>query len=114
MKNWMCLAASATLAVGEAAAAPQDCKLMRIEEWPLRLERNLPIIDGEINGQKVGILLDTGAARTAVTRSAATRLMLSRNDLASARPDGGGTDKPIAAGLCGGARHGPAIGQELV
>ena len=111
MKNWMCLAASAALAVGEAAAAPPDCKLMRIEEWPVRLERNLPVIDGEINGQKVGILLDTGAERSLVTRSAATRLMLSRHDLgsASARLYGVGTDKPIEAVLIEELRIGPAI-----
>src|SRR5438034_4552359 len=107
MKNWIFLLAA--LAMGEAAAAPPDCKLMRIEEWPLRLERNLPIIDGEINGQKVGILLDTGAERSLVTRSAATRLMLSRHDLSSARLYGVGTDKPLEAVLIEELRIGPAI-----
>ncbi|TMH70153.1 MAG: hypothetical protein E6H57_08165 [Betaproteobacteria bacterium] len=108
MKNWMLLAASVVLA-GSAAAAPQDCKLMRIEEWPVRLERNLPIIDGEINGQKVGILLDTGAERSVVTRSAATRLMLSRYDLASSRLYAVATDKPVEAVQIDEFRIGPAV-----
>ena len=86
MKNWMFLAVSAALAMADsAAAAPQDCKLMRIEEWPVRLERDQPIIDGEINGTKVGILLDTGAERSLMTRSAATRMMLPRYDVAASR-----------------------------
>jgi predicted aspartyl protease len=107
MKNWIILAAA--LSCGSAAAAPQDCKLVRIEEWPVRLERNLPIIDGEINGQKIGILLDTGAERSVVTRSAATRLMLSRYDLATSRMYGVGTDKPIEAVRIDELRIGPAV-----
>src|SRR5882672_666012 len=107
MKNWIFLAAALTGSA--AAAAPQDCKLVRIEEWPVRLERNLPIIDGEINGQKVGILLDTGAERSVVTRSAATRLMLSRYDLASSRMYGVGTDKPTEAVRIDELRIGPAV-----
>src|SRR5882672_8029009 len=106
MKNWIFLAAALTGSA--AAAAPQDCKLVRIEEWPVRLERNLPLIDGEINGQKVAILLDTAAERSAVTRSAATRLMLSRYD-PSSRLYAVGTDKPIEAVLIDELRIGPAM-----
>jgi len=73
-----CLAA---LVAVQAAAAPADCKLIRIEEWPVRLERNLPIIDGEINGNKVSILIDTGSQRSFVTRSAVTRMMLTRTNV---------------------------------
>jgi predicted aspartyl protease len=104
----MGLALMLATTIGAAAAAPQDCKLMRIEEWPVRLERNLPIIDGEINGQKVGILLDTGAERSVVTRSAATRLMLSRYDLASTRLYAV-TDRPIEAVRVDELRIGPAM-----
>jgi predicted aspartyl protease len=106
MKNWIFFAAAAALA---GSAAAQDCKLVRIEEWPVRLERNLPIIDGEINGKKVGILLDTGAERSLVTRSAATRLMLSRYDLATSRMYAVGTDKPIEAVQIDELRIGPAM-----
>jgi predicted aspartyl protease len=107
MKTWIILAAA--LSCGSAAAAPQDCKLVRIEEWPVRLERDLPIIDGEINGQRVGILIDTGAERSVMTRSAATRLMLSRYDLASTRMYAVGTDKPIEAVRVEELRIGPAL-----
>src|SRR5258708_26842999 len=66
------------LLAGHALAAPSDCKLIRIEEWPGHLQRNLPIIDGEINGNKVGILIDTGSERSFVTRSAVARSALNR------------------------------------
>ena len=92
-----------------AAAAPQDCKLIRIEEWPIRLERNLPIIDGEINGQKIGILLDSGAERSLMTRSAATRLMLTRYDVAASRLYAVGRDRPLEAVRVEELRIGPAM-----
>ena len=88
--------AAALVASSASVAAPQDCQLMRIEEWTVRLDRNLPVIDGEINNQKVGILLDTGAERSLMTRSAAARLMLSRYDVAATRMYTV-TDKPIEA-----------------
>jgi predicted aspartyl protease len=57
-------------------ADPPKCKLLRIAEWPVRLERNLPILEGTINGKKVGILLDTGAFASVVTTAAAETLNL--------------------------------------
>ncbi len=40
------------------------------------------MVDGEINGEKVGVLLDTGSASTLVTRDAAERLNLARSPAA--------------------------------
>ena len=60
-----------------AAAQPQGCKLIRVDEWPLRPYRYIPTIDGEINGQKIGIGIDTGLTKSALLlRSAAARLQL--------------------------------------
>ena len=106
MKNWIFLLAA--LAMGEAAAAPQDCKLMRIEEWPVRLERNLPLIDGEINGQKISILLDSGAERSFITRSAATRMMLPRYDASATRMYAVPGDRPVEAVRVEEFKIGPA------
>jgi len=52
--------------------------LQRFAEWPVRLEYNKLIVDGTINGQKIGIVLDTGAERSFILRSAAARLGLTR------------------------------------
>ena len=60
-------------------AAVSNCKMVQIADWPVRLERNQLIIDGTINGQKIGIMLDTGATRSLIVRSATERLGLTRN-----------------------------------
>jgi len=95
MKNWIILIAA--LSSPAAAAAPQDCKLMRIEQWQVRFERDLPVIDGEINNQKVAILIDSGAERSFITRSAASRMMLQRYDASQQRQFAVAADKPAWA-----------------
>ncbi len=59
-----------------AAAATNTCNLAKIAEWPVRWERGAIVADGTINGHKVGIVLDTGASRSMVFRSAAEKLGL--------------------------------------
>ena len=82
-----CIFAVAAAAIGIAAAgiasAQSKCKVGRIAEWPLRAESYRPVFDGAINGQKVGILIDTGSAMNYVRRSAAARLGLTRHQTAS-------------------------------
>jgi clan AA aspartic protease (TIGR02281 family) len=81
MKTYGILAASAAIGLalaGNAAAETPKCKLARIAEWPVRAEYYRPVVDGEINGRKIGILLDTGAQMTLVRRSATTKLGLIR------------------------------------
>jgi len=74
------------------AAAFAECKLARIQEWAVRLERGVPVIDGEINGQKIAILIDTGTVASFVTRAAASRLALPRYEGGGVMgPRGGGT-----------------------
>lgn len=58
--------------------AASNCQLIRLDEWPVRLERNLVLVDGEINGKKIGVMLDTGAMLSLMPRSSATRLGLER------------------------------------
>jgi len=64
------------MATGTTAATGSHCQMVRIEEWPVRLVRNHLIIDGAINNEKIGIMLDTGAMSTLIFRSAARRLNL--------------------------------------
>jgi predicted aspartyl protease len=76
--SWLLILAFAgcEVASGPCIAAAEDCKLITIAEWPVRLEHNKVIVDGMINGQKAGIVLDTGAERSFILRSAAVRLGL--------------------------------------
>ena len=88
----------AGLLLGGPAAA--QCKLEKIGEWSVQLPGNQPIIDGAINGTKVGILLDTGASSSMVTREAATRLKLPMAPLNNVRVYGvGGVQTPDAADI---------------
>src|SRR5712671_44965 len=63
---------------GGAAAAESKCKVGRIAEWPLRAEYYRPVVAGAINGEKIGILLDTGAGMSLFLRSAAATRGLTR------------------------------------
>ena len=78
MKTSALLAAIGLAMAGNAAAETPKCKLARIAEWPARTEYYRPVVDGEINGKKIGILLDTGAQMSLVRRSATTKLGLTR------------------------------------
>ena len=64
-------------ATGDSAEAA-NCKLAQVATWPIRLVHNHLLVDGEINGQKIGVMLDTGAMKTIVFRSLAVRLGLTR------------------------------------
>jgi clan AA aspartic protease (TIGR02281 family) len=51
--------------------------MAQIAEWPVRVSQNNKLlIDGAINGHKVGVALDTGATFTVITHSEALRLGL--------------------------------------
>jgi predicted aspartyl protease len=62
-------------AFGEEA----KCKLVRTAEWRVRADHNRPVVDGAINGQLVGVLLDTGSSVSLIKRSTAQRLRLPRS-----------------------------------
>ena len=69
------LLAAALLSQHCLAESPR-CRLVRIAEWPVRFEGELPVVDGAINGRKINVLLDTGAYASLLTRAAADRLGL--------------------------------------
>ena len=69
----LALAVCATPLFGAA-----NCKLMQIGEWRVKPHSGRLIVDGEINGQKIGVLLDTGAQNSVILRAAADRLGLTR------------------------------------
>ena len=74
---------TASIAVGLTtasltAAGASSCKLLRIAEWQIQLENQTPIVDGAINGRKIGVQLNTGSTSSLILRSAADRLGLTR------------------------------------
>jgi Aspartyl protease len=69
-------ALTATFALGLLSEAHAECKLEQISEFHVERVANSPIIDGEINGQPIRILLDTASDLSFLTHSAAHRLGL--------------------------------------
>src|SRR5262249_13405622 len=67
--------------------------LVQIAEWPVRLMRNHLVVDGTVNGNKVGVMLDTGAMQTLTLRSQADRLRLPRSQSGASVTGVGGRSK---------------------
>lgn len=88
------IAVALAFAADVAGQAPK-CQLARIAEWPLRADQYYPVVDGELNGQKVGILLDTGASSSLIARSATARLGLTRQRLDGHRSFGIGGETHV-------------------
>jgi clan AA aspartic protease (TIGR02281 family) len=77
------------------AAAPGKCTLAKIAEWQVRPTRGQPIVDGTINGNKIGIMIDTGASSAIILRAAADRLGLVRHDAQGRRMIGIGGESNV-------------------
>jgi predicted aspartyl protease len=65
------LASSASISVVHAS-----CRLEEITEFHVDLVGNSPVIDGQVNGQPIRILLETGSDVSYLTRTAAAQLNL--------------------------------------
>jgi predicted aspartyl protease len=96
-RTMLTIAVALTLASNIVAADTSNCKMVQIADLPVRLERNRLIVDGAINGQKIGIMLDTGAERSLIPRSAAVRLGLGRQAVRGYRIVGVGGETQVEA-----------------
>lgn len=72
--------AAALLGAIPCHPARADCKLVQIAQLPVMVIDNRPLIDVEINGQKIRLLVDTGMWTTMLWRPEAVRLGLSMED----------------------------------
>jgi lipoprotein NlpI/predicted aspartyl protease len=70
------VAVALLLALPSLAQDAPRCKLVRLANWHVRFFGTHPVIDGSINGKKIGVLIDTGAFASIITKSAADRLEL--------------------------------------
>ena len=66
-------------------AASADCKLLQIAEFHADVLRGVPIISGQINGQPIKILIDSGSAASIVIRNSAKRLGLAEGRVTGSR-----------------------------
>jgi predicted aspartyl protease len=71
-------------------SASADCRLLQLAELPVNASHNRPLIGGEIDGQGVKILVDTGGQTSLVTRATANRLKLKQISISGASGRGVG------------------------
>jgi len=104
---------SAALGLVLAGAAHADvtaCKMFKIADLPVRVVRNKLIADGTINGQKTGIVLDTGSMMTLILRPATDRLGLQRQEARGYRIFGIGGETKAESVLIDDFRIGACTG----
>ena len=94
---------------GDALAG--NCKLARLAEWPVRVVQGHLFVDGEINGRKVAIMLDTGASTTLLLRPAAERLGLTLRPVRNLRMFGVGGETNVDTTQIDEFRVGDAVRQ---
>jgi predicted aspartyl protease len=80
------------------AVAASNCKLGKIADLPVRPGGGAPVVDGAVNGQMIGVMLDTGGG-TMILRSAADRLGLTRQQVTGARVFGVGGETHVEEAL---------------
>lgn len=101
-------AAAALALAGLAQADVPGCTMVKIADLPVRVVRNKLIVDGLINGQKAGIVLDTGAMMTLILRPATDWLGLQRQEARGYRIFGIGGETQVESVLIDDFRLGQA------
>jgi predicted aspartyl protease len=86
------LLAMSTPVLAEDAAR---CKLVRLADWHVRILDTHPIVDGAVNGKPVGVLIDTGAYASILTKSAAEKFGLPLRMTGESIPGIGGAESRL-------------------
>jgi predicted aspartyl protease len=85
------------IALGYAPRAAAECKLLQVAEFQVETNRNRAVFDGELNGQRIKVLVDTGAQVTVLWRPAAARLALKLGNVPGAHMYGVGGESRVEA-----------------
>jgi predicted aspartyl protease len=92
-----------------SAVAASNCKMVRLAEWKVQPIQSALVVDGSINGQKVGVMIDTGAGTTLVLRSAAKQLGLKGSVLGGYKAFGLGAEGDVEVAYVDDFRVGQAV-----
>lgn len=94
------VALTAVFSFGVFSETPAACKIEQIGEFHVDRVANSPIIDGQINGQPIRILLETGSSLTYITDPAAHQLGLPVREYVSRTVYGvGGNESVLTANV---------------
>ena len=103
----------ATLLAMADASAQSRCRFLKVVEWPVRIAANHLVVDGAINGQAVGIMLDTGATFSSIERQTAEFLKLPLHDAPGRRIVGIGGETQAAFAVVDEFKLGEVTTQSL-
>lgn len=106
------LLAAVVIATADASAQSR-CRFLKVVEWPVRIAANHLVVDGAINGQAVGIMLDTGATFSSIERQTAEFLKLPLRDAPGRRIVGIGGQTQAALAVVDEFKLGEATAQSL-
>ena len=98
LRRSICAILAGGMFAAPAFAFAQDatpCKLQKVVEWQVRSIGRHMAVDGAVNGQKIGIVLDTGAAVSVLFRAAARRLALDLKESTGERLFGVGGETKV-------------------
>jgi predicted aspartyl protease len=104
MKNSACSAGKAFLLIGAGSIAMSlgyparvaaECKLLQVAEFKVETDRNRATFDGALNGQRLKVLVDTGAQTTVLWRPAAARFGLKLSNVPGAHMYGIGGESLV-------------------
>jgi predicted aspartyl protease len=94
-----------TLATAPSALAA--CKIFKIADLPVSLERNRPLIDGQVNGRSIKILIDTGSFLTFIRADAAEKLGLNLDAIPNYTVYGAGGETRVRGTVIREIKFGP-------
>jgi clan AA aspartic protease (TIGR02281 family) len=87
--------AAVVLCLPAAGTAFGACKIGQMAELPVAVRANRPLLQGQINGQPVEILVDTGASSSFMWEGAAERLGLKMSGVSGLRIYGAGGEAVV-------------------
>lgn len=108
----LALLAVTILATADAGAQSR-CRFLKVVEWPVRIAANHIVVDGAINGQTVGIMLDSGATFSSIERQTAEFLRLPLRDAPGRRIVGIGGQVQTALAIVDEFKLGEVTTQSL-
>jgi hypothetical protein len=85
----------ALLAAAMAGPAAAECTLVRIGEFPVRMQGTIALLPAKIRGEKVEFVVGTGANMTQIDRGIVQRLGLPRDDKSGLRIYGAGREQKL-------------------
>lgn len=100
-------ALTVAIALGLPPAARAACKLGEIAELHVEMVGNSPVIDGQINGQPIRVLLETGGTMSYVTFTAARKLALPIREYQSRTAFGVGGNESVRTAVVKELQIGP-------